>query len=359
MNNINDIELFDRYLKGNLNDLELAGLSERLSKDPDFKKLFDQHITVISTLKIQDQRSRIALQLENIHSDLMKEKSLHRERKLTRTLKIHSSTMAVAASVTIIVLIGSIFVINYINSLRSREDDFIRLRREVAQIKLSQREVVATLKDVNKEKSTGSFTGTGFLINKEGYVLTCYHLVKDEDSLVLRNNKYGSIKAYLIKYDLSSDLALLKIRDSSFKVSRPLPVVINDKESMLGEKVFTLGYPKYDVVYSEGVVSSVTGYQGDTSSYQISLPLNPGNSGGPLVNEAGYVIGIVNGKNITQEGSAFALKSYYLKKFLVDPIDSLTKINISWNRKLTNADISKPIMVRNLSDYIFEVKVFE
>jgi serine protease Do len=358
MNNIKDIELIDRYIQGQLTEAELTEFQERLITDKGFKQSYQQYLTLIGTLKIHERKMRLTQELEKVHSLMMKEKSLTRARKLTRTLKIHSATMAVAASVTIIVLIGAIFIFNYINSLRSREDDFIRLRREVAQIKMSQREIAANLKDNKKQKSGGSYTGTGFLINRDGYVLTCYHLVKDEDSLTLRNNTYGSLKAFLVKYDLASDLALLKIRDSSFKVSKHVPIIINDHESMLGEKVFTLGYPKFDVVYSEGVVSSLTGFQGDTSSYQISLPLNPGNSGGPLVNDAGSVIGIVNGKNTTEEGSAFALKSYYLKKFLIEPVDSTTIINVSWNRR-PNTGLGRPALVKNMSDFIFEVKVFE
>ena len=229
----------------------------------------------------------------------------------------------------------------------------------MAQIELSQRQIAATIKSTRPEKASGSYTGTGFLISKDGYVLTCYHLVQNEDSLVIRNSYYGSLKAYLLKYDLSADLALLQIHDSLFSPPKQLPVIINDKQSELGEKVFTLGYPKYDVVYSEGVVSSLTGYEGDTTSYQISLPLNPGNSGGPLVNDAGYVIGIVNGKNITQEGSAFALKSLYLAKFLSEPIDSLTKVNFSLNKRSIYSGNERPRKVKDLSNYIFEVKVYE
>ena len=359
MMQFNDLELFDRYLKGNLNDKELSELNLRLNSDHEFRKSFNQHLALIASLKLYDRRKKLSSSLESVHNRMMKEKSIQRERKLTRTLKIHIPTIAVAASVTIIVLLSSIFVFNYIQSLKSREAEFIRLRREVAQIKMSQSQMVASLREDKKGKSTGSYTGTGFLINKQGYVLTCYHLVKDEDSLVLRNTMFGNLKAYLVKYDLASDIALLQIHDSSFKAPKQFPIVFREKDSMIGEKVFTLGYPKYDVVYSEGVVSSATGYGGDTTCYQISLPLNPGNSGGPLVNEAGYIIGLVNGKNITEEGSAFALKSHFIKKFLTEPIDSVTRVNLRSNHKLAIEGQYRTSIVKTLADYTFEVKVYE
>jgi S1-C subfamily serine protease len=359
MKMISDFDLFDRFIKNQLSPEERSGLNRRFASDPEFKKSFDEYSGIIDLLKKSDLRANLSGQLETLHAEMMQKKPVHKNRRIATALKLHSPTMAVAASVTIIVLAAFILTLNYINSLRTQEDEFIRLRREMAQIRMSQREVVATLRDSKKENPAGSYTGTGFLVNKEGYVLTCYHLVKNEDSLFLRNTRFGNVKAYLIKYDLVSDLALLHIRDSAFLAPRQVPVFINETESMIGEKVFTLGYPKYDVVYSEGVVSSITGYQVDTTSYQISLPLNPGNSGGPLINEAGYIIGIVNGKNITQEGSAFALKSTYLRNFLEEPIDSLTRINILSIRKPAFQVQNRPLMIKSLSDYIFEVKVFE
>ena len=359
MNDQRDIENIERYLSGQLSEDELKEFNEKIVHDADFRQSLEEYRHLIGTFRSFHRREELQRLLDRTHDEMMKDKSRKRESKLTRTIKIHTTTIAVAASVTVIILLGSILIFNYISSLQSRENDFRWLRRKVAQIELSQRQMAATIKSNNPEKPTGSYTGTGFLISRDGYVLTCYHLVQNEDSLVIRNAHYGSLKAYLVKYDLQADLALLQIHDSLFSPPRQLPVVINDKASELGEKVFTLGFPKYDVVYGEGVVSSLTGYEGDTTSYQISLPLNPGNSGGPLVSDAGYVIGIVNGKNITQEGSAFALKSLYLARFLSQPIDSLTKVNYSLNKRPLYTGIERPQKVKDLSNYIFEVKVYE
>ena len=359
MNEIKDFELFERYLDGQLSAEELTDFNRKIAVDAGFRKSFTQYRSLIGSFRSFHKHEEIRQLMESTHHEMMRENSKVRERKLTRTFKIHTTTIAVAASVTVIILLGAILVFNYISSLKSRENDFRWLRRKVAQIELSQRQMAATIKSNKPGKTTGSYTGTGFLISKDGYVLTCYHLVQHEDSLVVRNARFGSLKAYLAKYDLAADLALLQIHDSLFNPPKQLPVIINDRPSDLGDKVFTLGFPKYDVVYSEGVVSSLTGYEGDTTSYQISLPLNPGNSGGPLVNDAGYVIGIVNGKNITQEGSAFALKSYYLAKFLSQPIDSITKVNFSMNKRPYFSGNERPQKVRDLSNYIFEVKVYE
>jgi S1-C subfamily serine protease len=86
--------------------------------------------------------------------------------------------------------------------------------------------------------------------------------------------------------------------------------------SSLGENVFTLGYPGSEQVYGEGSLSALNGFNGDTTLYQISVPLNPGNSGGPLWDQSGKLIGMIRGKNFAKEGNAYAVKSVYVADFL-------------------------------------------
>ena len=89
------------------------------------------------------------------------------------------------------------------------------------------------------------------------------------------------------------DLAILKIDDKDFKPVNTLPYSIRKTQPDLGEELFTLGYPRDEIVYNMGYLSAKTGYKGDTTSCQLSLTANPGNSGAPVFNKNGEIIGII------------------------------------------------------------------
>jgi S1-C subfamily serine protease len=136
--------------------------------------------------------------------------------------------------------------------------------------------------------------GSGFFITGDGYLLTNFHVVKDAKLVKV---KMGSdvYPAEIIKTDMDNDLALLKV-SGQFK---PLPISRDDAQ--LGEAVFTIGFP--DIVlqgiqpkYTDGKISSLAGIKDDPKDYQISVPVQPGNSGGPLVDMSGNVVGIVEAK---------------------------------------------------------------
>lgn len=360
MSGLNKHDLFDLYIKGRLNEEETRFFEERLAEDPVWRSSFEEFKEIVDRLEKNRQKNILKKELEAIHTEMLKEKTATRTRKMERSLQSHSVTILVAASVALIIVFGAIFTINYVSSTKAQEDNYIRLKREVAQIQRSQRAIIDTFRtQTPAEEDRGKYTGTGFLLNKNGYVLTCYHLVKHQDSLSLENSKFGKLTAYLVKYDPKVDLALLQIKDSTFNPLKNYTFTFSDQESMLGEKVFTLGYPKNDIVYNEGSLSSNSGYLGDTTSYQVSIPLNPGNSGGPLINDLGCVVGIVNGKNLTEEGAAFAMKSSYLKKFFEDPADTVNRVNVLWGKYSAVSNLTRPSQVKNLVDYVFEVKVYE
>ena len=125
---------------------------------------------------------------------------------------------------------------------------------------------------------------------------------------------------------------------------------------MLGESVYTLGFPREDIVYGEGSVSSRTGYEGDSASYQVSIPVNPGNSGGPLFDQNGFLIGMISGKQTEMDAAAFAVKSNYIK----NRIDSLTSMSGAGNTIRPNLlfGFSRPQQIKKLEGFVFNVKVY-
>jgi S1-C subfamily serine protease len=149
------------------------------------------------------------------------------------------------------------------------------------------------------EQSAGAATivsasGTGFFISPDGLLLTAHHLVENAKSIevVLPNGNHCAAK--VLHAQPGIDLAVLQAECKQAECL-PLPMAMDCK---IGEQVFTIGFPAtvvlgQDAKFSEGTISSLTGIKGDASVLQVSVPVQPGNSGGPLVNHKGEAIGVV------------------------------------------------------------------
>ena len=167
------------------------------------------------------------------------------------------------------------------------------------------------------------WSGTGFALNK-GYIVTNSHVIAGATSIVIQDIKEGAklfYEAVVVKTDKKSDLAILKITDSKFTGFGNIPYSFSFSTFDAGEDIFVLGYPLLPTMGDEiklttGVISSKTGFQGDVSLYQISAPIQPGNSGGPLFDKKGQVIGIVNSKHVDAENVGYAIKSIYLRNLI-------------------------------------------
>jgi len=138
---------------------------------------------------------------------------------------------------------------------------------------------------------SSSRTGSGFFVNGK-YLLTNYHVVKGCDQISIHQEGFRN-NATIFAIDPSTDLAILKS-------SPPHPSVLkfSKKKIRLGEKVIVLGYPFGELLGSglkvtTGNISSLTGLINDSTQIQITSPVQPGNSGGPLLDESGNVIGVI------------------------------------------------------------------
>jgi S1-C subfamily serine protease len=122
--------------------------------------------------------------------------------------------------------------------------------------------------------------------------------------------------------------------------------------------VYTLGFPREDMVFGEGSLSSKTGFEGDTTSYQISIPLNPGNSGGPLLDSQGNLIGVISGQQLDQQGASFAVKSAYLKQLVEQLSQDSLEVPIKLSNKNYLAGTSRPDQLKKIKDYVFVIRVY-
>ena len=171
-----------------------------------------------------------------------------------------------------------------------------------------------------------------------------------------QNGKKEEYSARVIKTDESNDLALLKITDSKFSSFNNLPFGIKPFGVRVGESVFSMGYPKInlqgeEVKVTNGIISSLTGFKNDVKTYQISAPIQPGNSGGPLFDYKGNLIGITNSGIPNADNVGYAIKASYLMSLLEVQSD----IDLNYSNKLNG--LSLPDLVQRLKNYVVIVKI--
>ena len=136
--------------------------------------------------------------------------------------------------------------------------------------------------------------GTAFVVRPDGFLLTAFHVVKGAKQIEISCPEIGKATARLEKFSEANDLAVLRLADGQ----TPTYLSLADQKSVsLGGQVFTIGYPAPDMLgaeakFTDGVISSLS-VGGDAGYMQISVPVQPGNSGGALINGSGDVVGVV------------------------------------------------------------------
>ena len=202
------------------------------------------------------------------------------------------------------------------------------------------------------------WSGTGFAI-ADGYVVTNYHVTEGAKSILIRgvngdmNKPY---KGYVVAFDKEHDISVIKIIDAEFDSLGKIPYDIGRTNVEVGDEIFVLGYPMTssmgeEIKLTNGIVSSKSGYKGDESLYQISAAVQPGNSGGPLFNSDGTVVGIVCGKHSEAENANYAIKISHLYRLIAT---NNLAIKIADNNRVKNKKLSKKIDV--IKDFVYMIE---
>jgi len=352
-----EIELIENYLEGKLTGAALADFEERLKTDPVFNNWVAEQKELVSKLNYYGKRTALHEQLNAHHAELKQEQKLKNKSRIAKFFITQYPTIAVAASVAIITVFATLFSLEYIHSVEKQQHAYYReLRRDLDRIRKSQNKIIEEITTDNKKELPRS-GGTGFAISSSGYLVTSYHIIKGADSVLIENNRYKNLKAVVVDTDKAHDLAVLKVADSAFSTFGVLPYAFKTSTTLLAEEVYILGYPKEDMVYGEGSLSSQSGYEGDTTAYQISVPVNPGNSGSPLLDNNGNIVGIISGKQAETEGASFAIKAKYITE-LVKTLnaDSVTDIRLPKSNNLKSHYRTEQL--NKLKNYVFLIKVF-
>jgi S1-C subfamily serine protease len=358
-----DIEaIIDAYLRGELNADEQIAFEDLRSKNAMIDHKVVAHQLFLDTMAQYAHVLKLKEQMDQAHSELnlevLVEKYQPHPSKIVQLWNKNKAILAIAASF-VLLAIASIYSIQ---SNKQQAGSFEAMSRDMAQLRRSQnnliRDINAKANETKPSTNNARFGGTGFAISGNGYIVTNYHVVRGADSVYVQNSKGDSFKVKSFYNDPINDIAILKINDKDFKNLQRLPYALKKGTASIGEPVYTLGFPKDDIVLGDGYVSSKTGINGDTLAYQVAIPVNPGNSGGPLLDNGGNIVGIINGKESKTDGATFAVKSKYIIEALnAIPKDSLNH-KVAYGKRSNLQGLKRNKQVEKLQDYVFMIKVY-
>ncbi len=244
----------------------------------------------------------------------------------------------------------------YPQAPQNRDSMEQRLGREMTIIAQQRSKEIFKEIEANKSSATSptppetspKLSGTGSIISLHGHILTAAHVVASASKIsVVTSN--GTHAANVLRIDESNDLAVLKIEGEDYT-----PLAITSSGPIrLGQMVATIGFPNIQIQgfspkLTRGEINSLNGIGDDPRSWQISAPIQPGNSGGPLLDESGNLIGVVVSKlglKVTQvtgdipQNVNYAVKSAYAMPLLEPYLDNKTPQASSVGQRLNFEDM--------------------
>jgi len=332
-------ELFEKMASGE-GSLEQRNLFfKELDSNPQLKRWYQEHLDFRKGIEITSKRSFLRSQIA----------SYHQQSKISKTKgsnPISISRWAIAASISALIVVGA--WMGYEWEQKSKNNGELLLARSTR--KITKKLTVPNSNTFPEEEMS---TGTAFAVNSEGFFLSTHHIIGNKNEVLLENPEDGSVySAKVVARDLKSDLVLVKITDEGFTPLSRIPYPVVFQKVSLAQEVFTLGFPKDDIVFGEGSISSLNGFNGDTIKYQVSVPVNPGQSGSPLFDESGNLIGVMSAKNLGADGVSYSIKSSEIINFLETKIDDPIELPKS---NLINK-LGKTKKIEKIKPFIFIVR---
>jgi S1-C subfamily serine protease len=267
----------------------------------------------------------------------------------------------------------NVFTAKWRGVYKKREDCMVKFENsailsvELKESNLKFIKVFPSAEDIQSPKKTEgiSATGSGFALSKDGLLATNAHVVQNSKKIEVVFTSDSStliFSAKILLLDKNNDVALLSISDDKFKGFNSIPYGISEKAA-IGSDAYTIGFPLNNVMgtaykVTNGIVSSTSGINDDPRYYQITVPLQPGNSGGPLFDKNGNIIGITSAKlnekavGTSVENVNYAIKSAYLSNLcnmLPESLDLSPKV------ELQGKSLEEQIKV--LKNYVCLIKV--
>lgn len=369
------LEAVERYISGQMSPDERVYFEQLRKSNPEIDQAVVEHTFFLQQMNRFDEVKNLKTALNDTHIHLA-EKGLIRSPRLKGRARVvylynrYKKVAAIAASIAGITALTMSALVWSLSPVRqAKQEDVIQLKKDFhnndRKVDQMQRQIEVLGQKINDVADQGpsapsiEYTsgGTGFLIDAKGYLVTNAHVVQNARHIAVQANNGNDLTAKVVYTDMKRDIAILKITDKSFKSPAYLPYSIRKNGGDLAEPIYTLGYPRNDIVYGDGYIAAKTGYDGDTLACQIAIPANPGNSGSPILNKNGEIIGVISNKQNTAEGAVFAIHSKYIFAALAElqKDSSYKNIKIPTGNALKGA--ARTQQVKKISDYVYMVKV--
>jgi S1-C subfamily serine protease len=358
------LDAVERYNNGEMNDQEKLFFEELRKNNADIDQVAAEHTFFLAQLEKMSEQKSFKHNLNEVENKLINEGIISHSKGRTKARVVYlwnryRRTIAVAAAIAGVISFSTASLISKYSENKKVavitplvDNKLNQFEHKLNQIEHKLNDATAT---TSRPKFEANFRATGFLVDGNGYIITNAHVVQNAKNLIVENKKGDQFYANAVYANTVTDLAILKITDTSFKKVSGLPYTFPKSTAELAEPIFTLGYPREEVVYGEGYLSAKSGYYGDTTSYQISISVNPGNSGGPVIDKDGEVIGIISSKETNADGVVFAIKSKNIYNALSE-IKKEKDIIIKLPTTNSLKDLNRVRQIKKLEDFVYKVK---
>jgi serine protease Do len=370
------LEAVERYISGQMSPDERVYFEQLRKTNPEVDQMVVEHTFFLQQMNRFDEVRNLKGILNDTHIHLA-EKGLIKSPKLKGKARVvylynrYKRVAAIAASIagiTALTMSALVWSLSPGKPINDVKNDVELLKREVKGLKYNDVKLDSKINDVKSTKGEQVTTivdapieyksgGSGFLLDIRGYVVTNAHVVENAKHIAVQGSDGVDMSAERVYIDLKRDIAIIKINSKKYKSPGAIPYSIRKTPADLSDPVFTLGFPRNEIVYGEGYVAAQTGYKGDSLALQITIAANQGNSGGPVFNRNGEVVGILTGKQTSAEGAVFALHS----KYIFNALNAIRRDSSSQKIKIPTATNMKGIdrtqQVKKLTDFVYMVKV--